>query len=266
MKLVKFAAEDGARWGRLEEEGKVTPLGASLDGIAEREGGEPVALDAAAFLPPVAEGAKVLCVGLNYRDHVLEMGRELPSKPVVFTRFPDTFVADGRPLRLPEESGDFDFEGEFAIVIGRAGRRIAREDALEHVLGYTIMNDGSLRDFQNHGSQFTPGKNFPESGALGPCIVTRDEFGPVEAQRVETVLNGETVQSSGLDQLIFDVEDLIAYVSSWTDLRPGDVIATGTPGGVGAGRSPKLWMKAGDEVSITIDGIGTLANTVAAAS
>ncbi|WP_157155748.1 MULTISPECIES: fumarylacetoacetate hydrolase family protein [unclassified Diaminobutyricimonas] len=215
---------------------------------------------------PISDGAKIFCVGLNYRDHVLEMKRQLPTHPVIFPRFADSFVADGEPIEKPAESDQFDFEGELVVVIGKGGRHIAAEDAAAHVLGYTLMNDGSLRDFQFHTHQYTPGKNFENSGSVGPAIVTADEVGELAGRGIRTILNGEVVQDSELGQLIFPVSDLIAYISSWTPLRPGDLIATGTPGGVGSSRTPQLWMRPGDECVIEIDGIGRLSNIVAASS
>lgn len=221
-----------------------------------------VPLSEAELLPPLNDTSKVLCVGLNYRDHVLEMGRELPLQPTVFVRYPDSLVGPGASLVRPAESEQFDYEGELAVVIGAGGRRIAAEDAFDHVLGYTVMNDGSLRDFQRHTTQFTPGKNFVASGSLGPVIVTADEVKDLAGCSITTRLSGEVVQQSALGQLIFGIPRLIAYVSAWTDLRPGDVIATGTPGGVGDGREPKLWMRPGDLVEVEIERIGLLRNSV----
>jgi len=215
------------------------------------------------LLPPVTDRSKILCVGLNYADHIAEMKRATPTHPVVFTRFADSFVGDGAALIAPRNSTSFDYEGEFCIVIGKTARHVAPNEALRHIFGYTIMNDGSVRDYQRHTHQFAPGKNFPRSGAIGPGIVTTDEFGPVADQRIHTRVNGVVVQESSLNQLVFDVAHLIAYCSEWTVLRPGDVIATGTPGGVGDGRDPALWLFPGDVVEISVDGIGTLQNSVA---
>lgn len=213
---------------------------------------------------PIQPTTKVLCVGLNYRDHIAEMGRELPAHPVIFTRFVDSLVGPGQPVVLPSASEAFDYEGELAIVIGKGGRAIPPEDAYDHVLGYTLLNDGSLRDFQRHTIQFTAGKNFEASGSVGPYIVTADEFGAVGEQRIQTRVNGELRQDSSLDQLLFDVPRLISYISTWTPLRSGDIIATGTPSGVGASFDPPRFLREGDRVDIHVDGLGTLSNPVAA--
>lgn len=216
------------------------------------------------LLPPITDANKIICVGLNYADHVAEMNRPTPEKPVIFTRFADTLVGPDEALLAPALSEQFDYEGEFTIVIGTGGRYIPAAHALDHVFGYTIMNDGSVRDFQRHTHQFTPGKNFPRSGSLGPEIVSVDEFGEVGTQEITTRINGETVQRSSLDQLVFNVPELIAYCSQWTALAPGDLIATGTPGGVGDGHDPKRWLRDGECLEVEVAGIGTLRNPVAA--
>ncbi len=216
------------------------------------------------LLPPITDANKIICVGLNYADHVAEMNRPTPEKPVIFTRFADTLVGPDEALIAPALSEQFDYEGEFTIVIGTGGRYIPAAHALDHVFGYTIMNDGSVRDFQRHTHQFTPGKNFPRSGSLGPEIVSVDEFGEVGTQEITTRINGETVQRSSLDQLVFNVPELIAYCSQWTALAPGDLIATGTPGGVGDGHDPKRWLRDGECLEVEVAGIGTLRNPVAA--
>ncbi|WP_403020394.1 fumarylacetoacetate hydrolase family protein [Salinibacterium sp. GXW1014] len=263
MKIARIALDGAARWSIVEGDTvRTSDSPVELADVASAALDRVLPLAEVTLLPPVLPTAKVLCVGLNYRDHVLEMGREMPTHPVLFTRFPDTFVAPGAPMVLPKASDRFDYEGEFAIVIGRAGRAIDKEDALEHVLGYTILNDGSLRDYQAHTIQFTPGKNFADSGSVGPWIVSAEEFGPVTSQRVRTTVDGEVRQDSSLDQLVFDVATLVEYVSTWTPLRPGDIIATGTPGGVGAGFTPPKFLKAGSTVEIEIDGIGILRNPI----
>jgi 2-keto-4-pentenoate hydratase/2-oxohepta-3-ene-1,7-dioic acid hydratase in catechol pathway len=220
------------------------------------------ALDAVALLPPVPRPGRILCVGLNYRKHIAEMGRTGGDHPTIFVRYADSVVGQGQAMLRPPESTHYDFEGEFAVVIGRGGRRIAAADALEAVAGYTIFNDATLRDYQAHSSQFTPGKNFWHSGACGPWLLTRGAAPPIEAMTLTTRLNGVVMQQAGLDDLLFSVPVLIEYLSRLFPLMPGDIIATGTPGGVGAGRSPKLWMKAGDRIEVEIDAIGTLANPV----
>jgi 2-keto-4-pentenoate hydratase/2-oxohepta-3-ene-1,7-dioic acid hydratase in catechol pathway len=204
----------------------------------------------------------VLCVGLNYLKHIIETGREVPKHPTLFTRFASAQVGHEQPLILPKASTAFDFEGELAIVIGKAGRHISKANALEHVAGYSLFNDGSIRDWQRHTLQFTAGKNFVGSGSFGPWIVTTDEISDISSLVLETRLNGEVVQREGLDDLLFKIPDLIEYISTFTELLPGDVIATGTPGGVGAFRTPPLWMKPGDVVEVEVEGIGKLKNTV----
>jgi 2-keto-4-pentenoate hydratase/2-oxohepta-3-ene-1,7-dioic acid hydratase in catechol pathway len=223
------------------------------------------ALDEIRFLPVIPNpAAKFLCIGINYRPHMLEMGREAPTHPVVFTRFSNSLVGHEQPLLKPRASEQFDFEGELAVVIGRRARHVRRGSALDFVAGYSCFNDGSIRDFQRHSGQFTPGKNFVASGAFGPWLVTRDEIPDVEALRLETRLNGEVVQSASTGELIFGVGELIEYISTWTELVPGDVIVTGTPGGVGAGRKPPLWMRPGDRIEVEITGLGCLGNPVVA--
>jgi 2-keto-4-pentenoate hydratase/2-oxohepta-3-ene-1,7-dioic acid hydratase in catechol pathway len=196
--------------------------------------------------------------------HIREMGRERPDKPVLFTRFAASVVGHGQPLVKPLASEQFDFEGELAVIIGRRARRVSRERALDYVAGYSCFNDGSVRDFQRHSAQFTPGKNFHASGAFGPWLVTTDEVPDPRALRLTTRLNGEVVQDESVGELCFDVPALIEYCSIFAQLEPGDVIVTGTPGGVGAGRKPPLWMKPGDTIEVEIEGIGKLSNTLAA--
>ena len=216
------------------------------------------------FAPPIPDAAKLLCVGINYLPHIREMGRERPEKPVIFTRFADSIVGHGQPLVKPLASEQFDFEGELAVVIGKRARRVSRERALDYVAGYSCFNDGSVRDYQRHSPQFTPGKNFHRSGAFGPWLVTTDEIADPRALRLTTRLNGTVMQDESVGELCFDVPQLIEYCSIWAQLEPGDVIVTGTPGGVGAGRKPPLWMKPGDTVEVEISGLGTLRNPVVA--
>lgn len=216
------------------------------------------------WLPVIPNPDKVLCVGLNYLKHIIETGRETPKHPTLFTRFASAQVGHERPMILPKASTHFDFEGELAVVIGKAGRHITKENAMAHVAGYSLFNDGSIRDWQRHTLQFTAGKNFVGSGSFGPWIVTKDEITNVDRLVLETRLNGEIVQREGIDDLLFKIPELIEYISTFTELLPGDVIATGTPGGVGAFRSPPLWMRPGDVIEVTVDGIGTLRNSIKA--
>ena len=212
------------------------------------------------FLPAIPDPEKILCAGINYRSHAAETGRDIPKSPSMFVRFVDTLVGhDGEMIR-PSVSECFDFEGELAIVIGRGGRHIKPERALDHVAGYTCFVDGSVRDFQK--ISVTSGKNFPGTGPLGPWIVTADEIPDPSRLTLTTRLNGQEVQHSGTDLLIHSVPEIVAFCSDFTPLSPGDVIATGTPEGVGHRRNPPLWMKAGDVLEVEISDIGTLRNAV----
>lgn len=274
MKIVSFVGADGKpAFGQIEGEeivqlavGTATTLRAALaagglDG-AHETGRH--ALSAVKLLPVVPDPGKILCVGLNYENHRKETGRAEAAHPAIFTRFADTLIAAGDPLVMPRESTDFDYEGELAIVIGRGGRRIARKDALSHVAGYACFNEGSVRDWQKHNIQFTPGKNFPGTGAFGPWMATPEEVPDLASQRVVTRLNGEVVQDQPIADMIWPVDEIIAYISTFTPLAPGDVIATGTPGGVGARRTPPLWMKPGDTVEVEIGLVGRLENRIIA--
>ncbi|PYB81092.1 5-oxopent-3-ene-1,2,5-tricarboxylate decarboxylase [Pseudomonas sp. LB-090624] len=233
-----------------------------LDELAALRDAPTLSVDQVQWLPVIPNPDKVLCVGLNYLKHIVETGREVPKHPTLFTRFASAQVGHDQPLIQPKASAAFDFEGELAIVIGKSGRHISKENALQHVAGYSLFNDGSIRDWQRHTLQFTAGKNFVGSGSFGPWLVTQDEITDIDSLVLETRLNGEVVQREGLDDLLFKIPELIEYISTFTELLPGDVIATGTPGGVGAFRTPPLWMKPGDVVEVEVEGIGTLKNTV----
>lgn len=225
-----------------------------------------VPLSSVTFLPVIPNPDKIFCVGLNYRSHVEETGRTESEKPAIFIRFAASQVGHAQPMICPKVSSQFDYEGELAIVIGKRGHYIPRERALDYIAGYSCYNDGSLRDWQRHTHQWTPGKNFPGTGAFGPWLVTADEIPDPTKMSLATRLNGQTVQSATLDLLIFSIPEIIEYVSSWSELIPGDVIVTGTPGGVGFKRNPPLFMKPGDTVEVEISGIGTLVNPIAAES
>jgi len=212
------------------------------------------------WLPAIPNPDKILCAGINYRSHAAETGRELPKQPSMFIRFANTLVGHEGELIRPSVSEHFDFEGELALVIGRAGRHIPVERALEHVTGYTCFVDGSVRDYQKFS--VTSGKNFPGTGPLGPWIVTSDELADPTTLTLATRLNGKEMQHSGTDLLIYSVPQIIAFCSDFTALAPGDVIATGTPEGVGHRRSPPLWMRPGDVLEVEISGIGTLRSRV----
>lgn len=213
------------------------------------------------LLPPIHSASKLICLGFNYKTHVEETHADLGEAPALFARWHDSIVGHGSDVLLPPESGTFDFEGEIAVVIGKAGRRISTAEAASHVFGYTCFFDGSIRAYQKHSP--TAGKNFPSSGSLGPWIMTVDEAGDPAAFGLETYIAGEQMQSTRGDLMIFGVADVISYVSQFTNLSPGDVIATGTPGGVGAKRTPPRWLRQGEDVEVRISPIGSLKNTVA---
>lgn len=234
----------------------------ALAELGKDAGGERLAVSDVTLLSPIPNPDKILCIGLNYMTHIKETGREAPKKPSIFTRYPSSVVGHDVDLVRPKVSDWFDFEGELAVVIGKPGRAISAANAHAHVAGYSCFNDGSIRDFQRHTTQFWAGKNFDRSGSMGPWLVTADAFGDPAAQSMETRLNGEVMQSTPISDLAFDVPALIEYISTVTELLPGDIIATGTPSGVGLFREPKLFMKAGDRVEVEISGIGTLANSI----
>lgn len=214
------------------------------------------------FLPVIANPGKVLCIGINYATHVRETGRDMPTYPMIFTRFADSQVAHLQPIIRPKVSHKLDFEGELAVVIGKTARHVKAADALDYVAGYACYNDGSVRDWQKHTIQFVPGKNFPNTGGFGPWLVTRDEIGDPQDLELTTRLNGEVMQHTCTSDMIFSVSQLIEYCSTFTELAPGDVIVSGTTGGVGAFREPPVWMKPGDTVEVEIAGIGILRNNI----
>lgn len=273
MKYVSFLRPDGRpSFGRTDGQevfelagtAGTADLRSALEAnILDRlDAGESFALSELVLLPPIPNPSKILCVGLNYEAHRKETGRAEAAFPAIFTRFADTLVAHRAPLVRPKASTDFDYEGELAVVIGKGGRAIPKDAALAHVAGYACFNDASVRDWQRHNSQFTPGKNFPGTGSFGPWLVTPEEVGELATRRVVTRLNGETVQNQGMSEMIWSVPEIIAYLSTFTPLAVGDVIATGTPGGVGSRREPPLWMKAGDTVCVDIEGVGLLVNHI----
>lgn len=228
--------------------------------------GSPVDLDAVTLLPPLAGKGKIICVGLNYADHAAEGGFQVPSYPALFLRVASSLVGHGAPLVRPRQSDQFDYEGELVAIIGRGGRDIPKDKALDHVAGYSIFNDASVRDYQMKTAQWTPGKNFDGTGAFGPVMVTADELPPgAKGIRLQTRLNGMTVQDSNTEHLVFDIPTLVSILSEVMTLHPGDIIVTGTPAGVGLGRKPPLWMKPDDVCEVEIEGIGVLRNTVATA-
>jgi 2-keto-4-pentenoate hydratase/2-oxohepta-3-ene-1,7-dioic acid hydratase in catechol pathway len=226
-------------------------------------GGAPVDIQNMRLTPPLKRPAKIICVGLNYADHSAESGFKQPDYPTLFSRFAVGFVGHNEPMVRPKVSEQLDYEGELVAVIGKGGRHIAKDKALDHVIGYSIFNDGSIRDYQFKSPQWTVGKNFDGTGPFGPVFVTADELPPgCKGLRLETRLNGETVQSASIDDMVFDVATLVATISEAMTLETGDIIVTGTPSGVGLGRKPPLWMKPGDIVEVEIEGIGVLRNPI----
>ena len=279
MRLASFSVRGRPACGALVDDGLVD-LGARLPNLqgglrgllesADFEdlahllaGARPdIACADVEFLPLIPNPDKVLCVGINYVPHVAETGRDLPEKPVIFCRFGGSQTGHGQPLIRPAVSRMLDYEGELAVVIGRRARHVEASRALEFVAGYTCFNDGSVRDWQRHSPQFTPGKNFSKSGSMGPWLVTRDEIPDPTVLQLETRVNGDIRQSASLAELIFSIPELIAYCSTFAELLPGDVIATGTPGGVGFARKPPVWLQPGDVVEVEIPGVGLLRNPV----
>jgi 2-keto-4-pentenoate hydratase/2-oxohepta-3-ene-1,7-dioic acid hydratase in catechol pathway len=278
LKLIRFRTPAGVSLGCVAGSGVVdltrrdpalqdmaallTPEGRALAAKLGAGASADFKLEEVTLMTPLAQGARLFCIGLNYKSHVAETGREMPLQPSVFLRTHESVVAHGEPVRKPSVSDHFDFEGELSVVIGRPASRIAEADALACIGGYTIVNDGSLRDFQKHS--VTAGNNFDSSGACGPWIVTADEIPDPTQLTLVTRLNGSEVQRSTTDLLIYPIPRILSYISSFARLLPGDVIATGTPAGVGARRTPPLWMKPGDTIEVDITGIGVLRNPVGA--
>jgi 2-keto-4-pentenoate hydratase/2-oxohepta-3-ene-1,7-dioic acid hydratase in catechol pathway len=273
MKYLSFVRPDGTpAWGALSGDSvldlsylapslrlamKADVLGGNSDGATR------YALEEITFLPLIPDPEKIICVGLNYRSHIMETGRELPTKPAIFTRFANTQIGHLQPIVRPAISEKLDYEGELAIIISKSCHKVAAADAFSVIGGFSCYNDGSVRDWQRHTHQFTPGKNFLNTGAFGPWMVTPDDFKGLSGGHLLTRLNGTEVQRAVLDDMMFDAPYLVEYCSTFTRLEPGDVIITGTTGGVGAFRQPPLWMKPGDVVEVEIEGIGILKNTVA---
>ena len=260
--IIDLGAALGARFPDLKSllgaPDALSRVRAAVDTVRER-----VSLNEVVFKPVIPNPAKIICVGLNYHAHRLEGNAETTDQPTLFLRLPGSQQAHGQPLVRPPESEQFDYEAEIAVIIGQGGRRIAPADAWKHVAGYSCYNDGSIRDWQRHTSQWTPGKNFAHTGAFGPWMVTSDEITPGTVMTLVARLNGQEMQRTTSDLMIHPVPKLIAYISTFVELEPGDVIATGTPGGVGLRRNPQVFMKPGDRVEIEIDLVGVLSNTIA---
>jgi 2,4-diketo-3-deoxy-L-fuconate hydrolase len=276
MKLVTYSTGGGEpRVGAIED-GRIVPLGGAGSSMleyiqrgrgAERQpgGGESVALEEARLHAPIARPEKLVAIGLNYEDHAAETGAEIPEKPVVFGMYPNTIIGPGEPIRIPPITEQVDYEAELAVVIGRTARNVSESEAMEYVFGYMNSNDVSSRDLQfSEGGQWTRSKSIDTFCPVGPHITTRDEVPDPHDLSIRCILNGEVVQDGTTSKMIFSVAELVSFLSSGMTLVPGDIIITGTPPGVGMARDPQLWMKPGDEVTIEIEGLGSLTNPVEA--
>ena len=277
MRLASFTVSGRPGYGIITDSGAIDlsrHLGASFPTLQSAIAGDAMArmaefadakpdieLSKLVFDLPIPEPSKIICIGRNYRAHVAEGSGKIPEQPSVFIRTVESFVPHDGAMVRPKASTHFDYEGELALVIGRTGRHIAKADALKHVFGYTCLNEGSIRDFQFTHS-LTVGKNFWHSGSIGPWIVTSDEIPDPTQLMLTTRLNGSQLQHAKTDGLIYDIPFIISYLSVVLPLNPGDIIATGTPEGVGFPRKPPLFMKAGDTVEVDISGIGTLRNSI----
>jgi len=277
MKFLSFSAGGSAHYGLVDGNDVVDLAGRlkyptlkaliEADAAAEaanaaKGAGADFTLDQITFDPVILNPGKIICVGLNYEGHRKETGMTQHKFPNFFIRWADTQVGHLESIVKPLDSDQLDWEGEMAVIVGKGGRYIPQSEALDHIFGYSCYNEASLRDYQKHSSQFTPGKNFPGTGAFGPHMVMRDALGELEGKKIQTRLNGETMQNATLDMMIFPPTRLVEYISSFTPLSPGDVIVSGTPGGVGWVRKPPLWMKESDVVEVEIDNIGTLRNPI----
>jgi 2-keto-4-pentenoate hydratase/2-oxohepta-3-ene-1,7-dioic acid hydratase in catechol pathway len=277
LKLVTYSYSTGGgapRVGQMEN-GGIQPLGGGslleyiLHGRSPdrqpSEAGEALSLEEASLHPPIARPGKIMAIGLNYEDHAAETGAEIPEKPVVFAKYPNTIVGPGAPIRIPPITEQVDYEAELAVVIGSRAKNVPESEALDYVFGYTNANDVSARDLQfSEGGQWTRSKSIDTFCPIGPYVATREEVPDPQDLSIRAILNGETVQDGTTSKMIFSVAELVSFLSRGMTLEPGDVIITGTPPGVGMARDPQLWMKPGDEVSIEIEGLGTLTNPVEA--
>jgi 2-keto-4-pentenoate hydratase/2-oxohepta-3-ene-1,7-dioic acid hydratase in catechol pathway len=282
VKLASYRTSKGAGYGVVDGDGivdltrrigrKYPDLRALLAGnalaqaqkIAKAAKKSDFKVGKVAFLPVIPNPGKIVCVGLNYEEHRVETGRDKTENPALFIRVAESQVGHRQPIVMPRESTNLDYEGEIAVIIGRRGRRVAEDDAWKHIAGYACYNDGSVRDWQRHTLQWTAGKNFSRTGAFGPWMVTRSEIADGEELTLETRLNGQVMQHATTAQMIHKIPRLIAYITTFTPLEPGDVIVTGTPGGVGARRTPPVWMKPGDTVEVEVSKVGVLVNAIKA--
>ncbi|MCZ6848488.1 MAG: fumarylacetoacetate hydrolase family protein [Alphaproteobacteria bacterium] len=278
MKLVSYTANGKQAYGIARDDGivdltsrigdsypdiKSLIAGDGLEAAAAADGqSADQSLDGITYRPVIENPDKIICVGLNYKAHREETGRAPTDNPALFIRFADTQAGHNQPMIKPRASDMFDYEGELAVIIGKGGRHVKAADYASVIAGYSIYNDGSVRDFQSHTIQWTAGKNFPKTGGFGPWMVTADELGDPAQLELTTRLNGKVLQNTTTDLMIFDIPTLIEYITSFTELGAGDVISTGTPGGVGFKRDPQVFMKGGDTVEVEISKIGTLVNPI----
>ncbi len=276
MKFLSYSFQKKPMWGIATDQGVVSLMSdrhptlksAIEDGSFEQLGKEAMgraptqALNQIAFLPVITDPAKIICIGHNYEEHRVETQRDKTENPTVFLRVAESQLGHDQPMLIPPESSQLDYECEIAVIIGKSGRRIQEKDAWTHIAGYSAYNDGSVRDWQRHTTQFTPGKNFSATGAFGPYMVPRGVIKDNEELSLCTRLNGVVMQKATTHMMIFSIPRLIHYVSTFTTLVPGDVIVSGTPGGVGSRRTPPVWMKEGDLVEVEVDKIGILSNRI----
>lgn len=280
MKLISFKHNNGESFGVVTDQGVVdlkkqfNDKYNNLKSFLQDNGAEKLhsvnldqvdyQLEDVKLLPVITNPEKIICAGVNYDEHRIEANREKTEYPTIFFRVAESQIAHEDPIILPIESDKLDYEGEIAVIIGKEARRVSEEEALDYIVGYSIYNDATIRDWQRHAHQWGPGKNFNGTGAFGPWLVTKDEIADDEVLELETRVNGEVMQKADTDLLIFSIRELISYCSKFTTLRPGDVIVTGTPGGVGFKRTPPYFLKDGDVVEIEVSKIGILRNTVQA--
>ena len=279
MKLATFKTAQGASYGAVTGKGivdlrrylgnqypdlKALIEGGAIDQARKHLSASPdYQASDITWLPVIPNPDKIVCVGLNYEEHRAETGRDKTEQPALFLRVAESQVGHRQPILRPRESTHLDFEAEIAVVIGTSGRRISQANSWKHIAGYSCYNDGSVREWQRHTAQWTAGKNFARTGAFGPWMVTADEIPPDTVMTLSCRLNGERMQHATTEQMIFKIPKLIEYISAFTTLLPGDVIVTGTPGGVGARRTPPVWMKPGDKVEVEVDKVGVLENSIA---
>ena len=279
MKLATFKTAQGASYGAVTGKGivdlrrylgnqypdlKALIEGGAIDQARKHLSASPdYQASDITWLPVIPNPDKIVCAGLNYEEHRVETGRDKTEQPALFLRVAESQVGHRQPILRPRESTHLDFEAEIAVVIGTSGRRISQANSWKHIAGYSCYNDGSVREWQRHTLQWTAGKNFARTGAFGPWMVTADEIPPNTVMTLSCRLNGQRMQHATTEQMIFKIPKLIEYISAFTTLLPGDVIVTGTPGGVGARRTPPVWMKPGDKVEVEIDKVGVLENSIA---